>query len=493
MTGIYARVSTEEQAEKGYSLQDQIRECKKTGGSGPFIEYIDKGISGELLDRPALSRLRQDIADGIITKVVCFDPDRLSRKLINQLILSDEIEKKSKLIFVNGEYSQTAEGKLFYQLRGAVSEFEKAKINERMSRGRKEKALQGFVVKDYQIFGYNYNSDKKKLEVNKEECEVVKLIFNKFTGNNGNNTGISGIARYLTQLGIPTKRGAKFWHRQVVRQILMNRTYIGEFYQNRWLAEGTLTNKFKPLGERSPVRERPKKEWIKVPCPAIIDKEIFNYAQKLLEESRRRWAGSSKHSYLLSGLLRCGICGNTMTGKKIKNWSRYIFTYSDIKHSSNNAKKGCGMVLETELIENIIWGYISDYLKENARLIDSDIEPDFFYDSYKNEMSIAENNLKALETKLHNLSNLSLLSQTVLNTEALEQLMNEISSLDKKRNDVIKIKNDIIKEFELKNLKKNMLSFSSLDRISFTNKQKIIRFIAKEIIVYNDKIEIFGF
>src|SRR5690606_28719175 len=127
-------------------------------------EYVDDGVSGEILDRPALTRLREDVRKGIIDKVICLDPDRLSRKLMNQLIITDEFDKKGvELIFVNGEYAKTPEGNLFYSMRGAISEFEKAKINERMSRGRKEKARQGKVLRDFQIYGYDYDKKSEQL------------------------------------------------------------------------------------------------------------------------------------------------------------------------------------------------------------------------------------------------------------------------------------------------------------------------------------------
>ncbi|WHY71204.1 recombinase family protein [Fictibacillus enclensis] len=135
MIAIYARVSTEEQAKKGFSLEDQIKECRKKAKTDEVMEYIDRGVSGEILDRHALTKLRNDVKDGLITKVICLYPDRLSRKLMNQLIITDEIEKRGvKLVFVNGEYTKTPEGNLFYSMRGAIAEFEKAKINERMSR-----------------------------------------------------------------------------------------------------------------------------------------------------------------------------------------------------------------------------------------------------------------------------------------------------------------------------------------------------------------------
>ncbi|HHV60467.1 MAG TPA: recombinase family protein [Clostridiaceae bacterium] len=492
MTGIYARVSTEEQAVNGYSLHDQIRECRKKAGDDEVIEYIDKGVSGEIVDRPALSRLRQDLAGGKLTRVICFDPDRLSRKLIIQLILSDEIEKKAELVFVNGEYSQTPEGKLFYQLRGAIAEFEKAKINERMSRGRKEKARQGFIVRDYSIYGYDYSKENKKLVINPKESEVVKLIFEMFTGRSGKAAGISEIARYLTRLGIPTKRGAALWYRQVIRQILMNRTYLGEFYQNRWLAEGTLTNKYKPKEERTPVRERPREEWIKVQCPPIIDKETFDYAQKLLAESRRRWAGTSKHKYLLSGLLRCGICGSSMTGKKRKGKNKYAYEYSDSRTLSHNAKPGCGIRINAEQIEEAVWEKLLDILSCHAPFSGNSI--DFIQNSYKRELEIVEGKMATLGNSEKNLLKLISYFEKELDFHVLKNIFDELASIDMQKKELIKIREDIL--FKLQNsdlctIEKPVDDFDI--KISFCQKQKLIRLLFKEIIVNKDKIIIYGF
>ncbi|OIJ22006.1 recombinase family protein [Anaerobacillus alkalidiazotrophicus] len=363
MIAIYARVSTEEQAKNGYSLSEQIRACKqKAEGTLGVMEYVDEGLSGEFLDRPALTRLRKDIKEGIIERVICLDPDRLSRKLMNQLILSEEIEKKAHLIFVNGEYKRTPEGMLFYQMRGAIAEFEKAKITERMSRGRREKARIGKVLRDFQVYGYNYNKENEQFEVNEYEAKVVKLIFELFTKPNDMVEGVNGIAKYLTNQGIPTKRNAKQWHRQVVRQLLMNRAYVGEFYQNRWNTEGMLGNRYKSEDERIKMTERPKEEWIAVSCPVIIDKEQFEHAQALLNQSRRRWSGMSKNEYLLSGLVRCAECGNTMTGRKQKNWGTYVFEYTDVKNTAGAKHKGCGNHIRCEELDIVVWEKIKGWL-----------------------------------------------------------------------------------------------------------------------------------
>jgi len=376
MTGIYARVSTEEQAKSGFSLNDQLRECRKKAGEDPVREYVDEGISGEFLDRPALSRLRQDVRAGLIRKIICFDPDRLSRKLMHQLLITDEWDRYGvQLQFVNGDYAKTPEGTLFYSMRGAIAEFEKAKINERMSRGRREKARQGRVLRDFHMYGYDYDKETEQLVVNEAEAQVVRLVFRMFTQPSGDVQGISGIARYLTQAGIPTKRGAREWHRQVVRQMLSNRAYIGEFFQNRWNTEGILANKHKPREERRPVRERPPEEWIALPCPAIIDRRTFEYAQELLQASRRRWSGTRKGRYLLSGLVRCGLCGQTMTGRQARHWGKPVRFYTDRKQPGAGRASGCGQRIDCCTLEETVWNQVKTWLKAQECLAAAAVEP----------------------------------------------------------------------------------------------------------------------
>jgi len=238
--------------------------------------FADEGLSGDSLNRPALMELRQQVRAGKIKEVICLDPDRLSRKLLNQLLITDEFERHGvQLRFVNGDYSKTPEGTLFYALRGAISEFEKAKITERMCRGRREKAKQGKILRDFQIYGYDYDPDREALVINPQEAEVVRAIFALFLNPPAGVKGLSGIARFLTKQGIPTKRRAQKWHRQVVRQILTNQTYVGRFFHNKWAST--------PQG----IRLRPREEWIMVPCPAIVDTETFAQVQERLAAHRR--------------------------------------------------------------------------------------------------------------------------------------------------------------------------------------------------------------
>lgn len=503
VTGIYARVSTEEQAKSGYSLQDQIRACRKLAVNEDVIEYIDEGVSGEVLDRPELTRLRSDIRSGKIVKVICLDPDRLSRKLVNQLLISEEIEKKAKLLFVNGEYKNTAEGRLFYQLRGAISEFEKAKINERMSRGRKEKARQGYVVRDYRIYGYDYNQHTKSFVINTFEAEIVKSIFRLFTENNTEYKGINGIARFLNLQGIPTKRGAPLWHRQVVRQILGNRAYIGEFFQNRWNSEGVLLNRYSGHTDRISIKERPKEEWILVPCPPIVDKEVFFYAQELLSESRRRWAGICKNRYLLSGILKCGTCGNTLTGRQANHWGKKVSEYSDIKGTAGAKNKGCGRRIKAKTIESAVWDTVLGILTDQKNMEETCIQEQVLKPA-SNNLLIPETRKRLSEIKrerLHLIKTLPFIKDE-LGDRGLEDIRGKLREFkeeeDKLENLLKKAEDQAENRSNTDNtdlISKATLYYLSpnVPEVAFEHKRQLIRYLVKEIIVEPDEIRILGF
>jgi site-specific DNA recombinase len=492
MIAIYARVSTEEQAKHGFSLMDQLRDCRQKAGTNDVIEYVDEGVSGEFLDRPALTQLRQDIRDGLIHKVICLDPDRLSRKLMNQLILSDEIEARAELVFVNGDYARTPEGQLFYQMRGAISQFEKAKINERMSRGRREKARQGRVLRDFHIYGYDFDTETEQFVVNEREATIVRLVFELFTNPQGRVRGINGIAKYLTELGVPTKRGAKVFHRQVIRQMLMNRAYIGEFYQNKWNTEGMLGNKFRPKEDRIPQRKRPKEEWIRLPIPAIIEKDQFDFAQALLSESRRRWAGTSKRKYLLSGLLRCGECGNTMTGRKQKNWGKDVYVYTDRKNTMGAKNPGCGTKVRCDELEKEIWTTIVSWIKAS----DDEINLD---EGQTPSFSLEQSQLKQIDQELERLKTMSsrildLLSDPSIDEqdirEKLKQVQQKKLHLQNQRQEL----QNKINELETRDneYKRNLLreawerlGLTAFEDITDRTKQELLRCVVKEIRVYD--------
>lgn len=359
---IYVRVSTEDQAKHGYSLGNQLEACRAKAlslGARQVVEYADEGVSGALLQRPGLSALREALKAGTIDMVVVLDPDRLARNLSHQLLITEEIEKaKAKLEFVNFEWRNTAEGQLFYAVRGAIAQFEKEKIKERTSRGRQQKAKTGKLPLAFKPYGYDYDPETSLLVVNQEEAQVVKDIFRWLLEE---GEGPNGIARRLNGIGIPAKKGGQ-WHRNVVRQILLNPVYTGTFYANRYDTTGMGLNRHRGKEERVAASTRPQEEWIAIDVPAIIEESVFNQAQKLLERARRLWAGTPRAEYLLSGLVVCGACQMSMSGHNLTEWGKKRRVYTCRRGYQGAPGGACGTKVDAASIEKVVWDRLLDWL-----------------------------------------------------------------------------------------------------------------------------------
>jgi site-specific DNA recombinase len=393
------RVSTDEQAEKGYSLSHQRARCRERAielGASKVQEYADEGVSGSLLDRPGLAALRRAVRAKAIDLVVVYDPDRLARRLAYQLLITDEIEASgAKLEFVNFEWRNTPEGQLFYALRGAVAQYEKEKIRERTMAGRRQKAKEGKMPNAYCPYGYRYDAKTHGLVIDETEAAVVRRIFNLLVHE---GFGINGIAAYLTRARVPTRRGLPAWHRVVVRQILRNPVYYGTFYANRMDCEGVGLNRHLPAGQKRPVRIRPREDWIPISVPPIIDGELWRRAQEAMQEASRRMHTHPRSDYLLSGLLTCGVCGQPMCGCRRNNWGETVRTYTCRRSWAGAKTPGCNRYVPAEPLEAAVWARVTEWVAHPARLAQAVTEDaGATQDATADELTRIEDALRAAE------------------------------------------------------------------------------------------------
>lgn len=299
MIAIYARVSTDEQAIHGVSLMTQVADCRKHIGptTETITEFIDAGESGITLDRPQLIALRERIGQGAIQRLVILDPDRLSRKLVHQLLLTEEFERAGlSLEFVNFEWEQTPEGRLFYSLRGAVAEFEREKIRERTRRGWLAKAQQGQLVAGMQRFGYRYDPQTKTVAEDPETAPIVREIF-RLAADEHLSTG--KIAEVLARRHIPPPRGHVWW-RDTISKMLRNPAYMGIAYVHQY--ESSNHN-----------RRRDPDEWIAIEVPALVTPKQWNRARDVIYRYQKIWKGRQELPMLLRRLLYCGQCGHVLS------------------------------------------------------------------------------------------------------------------------------------------------------------------------------------
>lgn len=381
MNAIYCRVSTDAQAEQGYSIADQIRSCHAHATKLGLVttaesEYIDDGYSGEYLDRPALDRLRDALQDKRVKNVIIYDPDRLSRNLTNQLLVADEIEKAgAKLYFVTGDYDASPEGRLFFSIRGAISAFEKAKIRERTLRGKRSKALSGKLVFNDDIYGYVYDEEKSMYTINQQEAEIVKLIFNLYTSR---NYGVNSLYSELKAMGIVNRKGKPF-HASTLSSMLSNETYSG----TKW--SFTIYNK--SIGQKKRKRTlRDESEWIPISVPAIVDKEIWDKAAECRRLNKVSAKRNTKTNYLLSGIIRCSACGYAMHGVNYRRGNKEYPYYVCTAYVNNNKCQNRKCIPSVELDE-AIWSDITNTAKNNHNL-------SIYHDNVKKNMSTARNNLE---------------------------------------------------------------------------------------------------
>lgn len=341
---IYARVSTDAQAEKGYSIPTQLEACHnkaKELGATTIKEYVDN-TSGYYLERPALEELRQALDGRLFQAVIIYDPDRLSRKLAHQLLLTDEIERSgAKLVFVSMDFQQTPEGQLFYQIRGAFADFEREKIKERTMRGKRGKMRQGKILGSYRAYGYTMNKPEGRLEVDPKTAPIVQRIFKEY---NNTTHGAQLICDKLNAEGIPAPNGG-LWFTSAVYYILKRQIYTGEFFGNSERHVKVGPKKW----ERSP---KPREEWIPLKCPALIDKATFEKAQILIDKKRtyKTWQRRD-NKYLLQGVLYCGKCGRKMcitsNNKKV--------TFYMCRTREQNAEPCDSRFCRTDILDSLLW------------------------------------------------------------------------------------------------------------------------------------------
>lgn len=295
-TGIYVRVSTEEQAQEGYSIRAQeqkLKDYSRIKEWGVYNVYIDEGISGKNIEgRPAIKEMIEDIKKGKINNVLVFKIDRLTRNTADLIYLVNLFNTYGCAFNSLSESidTQTASGRMFIKIIGIFAEFERENIIERTKIGFERKVKEGYTLAtNTTSYGYDRKPGQKIQTVNEFEASVVREVFDMFTNQ---QMSCFEIAKKLNERHIPTKLNAS-WCARTIKNMLTNCNYIGMVRY----ATKDKSRSFEAKGMHEP----------------IISKELYEETQNLIKKiAVKSYTKRPKEDTYFSGIVYCAKCGGRL-------------------------------------------------------------------------------------------------------------------------------------------------------------------------------------
>ena len=381
---IYTRVSSDRQKEN-HTIASQaaaLMEYAKNNGYVVPAEWTfqDEGYSGASLVRPGLEALRDLAAQGQITTVLIYSPDRLSRKYAYQVLLMEELSRCGvEIVFLKSPASGSPEDQLVVQFQGMIAEYERAQIAERSRRGKRHKAREGVVnILSGAPYGYRYmkktDTSAAYYQVLESEAGVVRMVFQMYAKE---HLSINAIARLLNTRGIATRTGKTRWERSTVWGILRNPAYQGKacFGKTELRPRQRIT---RPLRQRNGVaprdsanHERPRSEWIEVPVPALVSEEIFALAHEQLTKNKRHSPRRTIEPTLLQGMLVCQQCGYALYRTSTRTSKRKLYYYRCLGSDAYRHLKGAlctNRPVRQDHIDALVWDQIVRLLEDETLL-----------------------------------------------------------------------------------------------------------------------------
>jgi site-specific DNA recombinase len=370
---IYARVSPGAHEEEE-TIKNQImalHDYAATHNLEIVKTYEDDQWSGDLLARPALDLLRQEMKQNMFDAVLIYDPDRLARRYSYQELVTDEIKEAGvEVIFVTVSVPKNSEEKILYGVRGLFAEYERTKIAERFRLGRLRKARSGITFTDVP-YGYTYNlkrgTEPGTVTINEEEAKVVRMIF----GWHRDGVSIRGIIRNLKEEEIMPRRAKRdIWCTSVIGRLLRNTWYIGEGYWGKFksvMPKTTNAPKRYKRFAKTGREKRPKEEWIGIPFPRIIEDELFYAVQAQLKKAMDESPRNRKYHYMLKGLIFCS-CGKRMAGESVRQGKNLYYRCTDRILSYPYPRTCKAKPLNARLVEDRIWKIIYGIMISSDKL-----------------------------------------------------------------------------------------------------------------------------
>jgi site-specific DNA recombinase len=352
---FYIRVSTERQAkveEGSLKNQEQMlraelgrRNAQRPGWGGFVQSYVDEGISAKTTNRPAFQRLMRDIELGKIDTVLFTELSRLSRSLKDFLNIFEFAQRHAcDLVCLKTEIDTTSPYQgLVTKILMVFSEFEREMTSRRTALNAYERSKRGLANGGFTVLGYRRDPQHKgRLLVEEKEAEVVRAVFQTYLQERSIRRTTEQIkARYQSRF--PKLKGIC---PNTVYRVLINKAYLGIRAIHK--------------------RDKANYEEVEAAWEPIVEESLFGQVQALLQANKHRYhrRGPERYTYLLSGLLRCGKCGEKFQGKSARSSSGKRHRY--YSHSTTCYKGGLPRI-HAEVAQDLVLGWLRDIAGNGER------------------------------------------------------------------------------------------------------------------------------
>jgi site-specific DNA recombinase len=375
---VYARVSTPRQTQAQTIEQQLDRLRAAVAERGWELEdhhvYRDDGYSGASLGRPGLDRLRDHVALADLDVVLVTAPDRLARNYVHQVLLIEELARCGcRVEFLDRPMSDDPHDQLLLQIRGAVAEYERTLITERMRRGRHARLRAGTLLPwTRPPFGYRLDADRPRdaaaVRTEPAEAALVAQLFDWYLEPQAT---LYQLTARLAGLGVVTPTGKPRWTVASVRGILRNPAYAGRAMTNRTRPAPARRRKsaLQPAGPGITHAPRPEQDWIEVPVPPIVSEESFAQVQAKLDVNQQGAARNTRHEYLLRALVSCGACRLACTGRQTGAGYRYYLCRGRTEPVRAAEGRRCAArYIPAAQLDELVWSDLCALLTDPAQV-----------------------------------------------------------------------------------------------------------------------------
>jgi site-specific DNA recombinase len=383
-SAIYLRVSTNRQTQAQTIDQqlERLRSHLDLQGESLLTDNIfrDDGYSGANLNRPGLDRLRDRVKSGVIDRVLLTSPDRLARNYVHQMVLIEEWERCGcKVEFLDRPMSQDPHDQLLLQIRGAVAEYERVLIAERMRRGRQMKLKAGALL-PWTVPPYGYRSapdrprDPSGVHIEPAEGAIVQELFARYLDEQGT---LLSLVKHLLQLRLPSPRGNQRWSAASLRGLLINPVYTGKLYIGRSRSRPARIRRSAthPLGNPAHGQDStPADTWVPVgTVPALVSQEVFDRVQvKLALNKKQATRNNKSHRYLLRALVSCGACQSACIARTTNGGLHYYICHCQAQPSYLQDGQRCrARCIPAQQLDVLVWDDLCQLMTQPDYIIDA--------------------------------------------------------------------------------------------------------------------------